>query len=94
VIAHLDGAEGVDQVAAVAFAPDGRTLAASVYDQVILWDLDSRTRLASLPMGTANIGDLGRARPLLEQAQMMAHGLGLAGVEGRCRWLLDQLDTL
>jgi hypothetical protein len=39
-------------------------------------------------------GDLDRARPLLEQAQTMAHGLGLAGVEGRCRSLLDQLDTL
>jgi hypothetical protein len=39
-------------------------------------------------------GDLDRARPLLEQAQATAHGLGLAGVEGRCRSLLDQLDTL
>jgi WD40 repeat protein len=55
VVAHLDGAQGVDQLAAVAFAPDGRTLAASVYDQVVLWDLASRTRLATLPMGTANI---------------------------------------
>jgi hypothetical protein len=39
-------------------------------------------------------GDLDRAQPLLEQAQATAHGLGLAGVEGRCRSLLDQLDTL
>jgi WD40 repeat protein len=39
----------------VAFAPDGRTLAASAYDKVVLWDLASRTRRVSLPMGTFNI---------------------------------------
>jgi hypothetical protein len=39
-------------------------------------------------------GDLDRARPLLEQAQATAHGLGLTGIEGRCRSLLHQLDTL
>jgi len=39
-------------------------------------------------------GDLDRARPLLEKAQAMAHVQGLAGIEGRCRSLLGQLDTL
>jgi WD40 repeat protein len=54
VIARLDAA---DAVSAVAFAPDGRTLAASAYDRVVLWDLTSRTRRATLPMGTFNIAD-------------------------------------
>jgi hypothetical protein len=39
-------------------------------------------------------GDLERARPLLEQAQAKARALGLAGIEGRCQSLLDQLDFL
>jgi hypothetical protein len=39
-------------------------------------------------------GDLDRARPLLEQAKAEAHGQGLAGIEGRCRSLLAQLDML
>lgn len=38
--------------------------------------------------------DLDRARPLLEKAHAMAHMQGLAGIEGRCRSLLGQLDTL
>jgi Domain of unknown function (DUF4375) len=39
-------------------------------------------------------GDLDRARPLLEHAQTKAQAVGLAGIAGRCRSLLDQLDTL
>jgi hypothetical protein len=39
-------------------------------------------------------GDLDRARPLLEHARTKAQALGLAGIAGRCRSLLDQLDTL
>ena len=39
-------------------------------------------------------GDLDRARPLLEHARAKAQALGLAGIEGRCRSLLDQLDSL
>jgi hypothetical protein len=39
-------------------------------------------------------GDLERARPLLRQAQASARALGVVGIEGRCRSLLDQLDTL
>jgi WD40 repeat protein len=54
VVASLDLA---DHVSAVSFSPDGRTLAASAYDKVVLWDLGSRTRRASLPMGTFNVAD-------------------------------------
>jgi hypothetical protein len=39
-------------------------------------------------------GDVDRARPLLENALVKAQAVGLAGVAGRCRSLLAQLDTL
>jgi hypothetical protein len=38
--------------------------------------------------------DLDRARPLLEQALATAQAVELAGIAGRCRSLLAQLDTL
>jgi hypothetical protein len=39
-------------------------------------------------------GDLGRARPLLQDAKARARALGLDKVEGRCQSLLAQLDGL
>lgn len=54
----------------------------------------ARLDLAYRLMTRNQPGDLDRARPLLEYAQAKARALGLAGIEGRCRSLLDQLEFL
>jgi Domain of unknown function (DUF4375) len=54
----------------------------------------ARLNLAYRLVSRNQPGDLDRARPLLEQAQAMGRAQGLVGIDGRCRSLLDQLDTL
>jgi len=52
------GGKGVKVVRGISFSPDGRWLAAGMYDKVVLWDISTRQTVAELPVATGSVSCL------------------------------------
>jgi len=52
------GGKGVKFVRGISFSPDGRWLAAGMYDKVVLWDISTRQIVAELPVAKGAVSCL------------------------------------